>query len=134
MRAKRPKNLCLIGLNRKFGLICLRTIAARRHVGGTGANLVVLSEMTQSKGSVGLTGLIAAGALGGLLAGWFVGEPMASWAWIGELFLNALKMVIVPLVMASMITGVGRCRTTVNVWGDSVGAAVVEKRAFSRTR
>lgn len=34
------------------------------------------------------------------------GEAMTSVEWIGELFLKALKMIIVPLVMASMIVGV----------------------------
>ena len=54
-----------------------------------------------------LTGLIVAGAVGGIFAGWFIGEPMASWDWVGEFFLNALKMIIVPLVMASMVVGIG---------------------------
>lgn len=51
--------------------------------------------------------LIAAGAVSGLAAGWFVGKPMAAWAWAGDFFLDTLKMVVVPLVMASMITGIG---------------------------
>ena len=34
------------------------------------------------------------------------GEAMASVEWLGTLFLKALKMMIVPLVTASMIVGV----------------------------
>ncbi len=39
-------------------------------------------------------------------AGFFWGAAMQSVAWIGQLFLTALKMMIVPLVVASIITGV----------------------------
>jgi Na+/H+-dicarboxylate symporter len=62
---------------------------------------------TKLHASQRLTGLIVAGAVGGIFAGWFIGEPMASWDWVGEFFLNALKMIIVPLVMASMVVGIG---------------------------
>ena len=54
-----------------------------------------------------LTGLIIAGAVGGVFAGWFIGAPMASWSWVGEFFLGCLKMIIVPLVVSSMIVGIG---------------------------
>ncbi len=52
-----------------------------------------------------LTGIIA-GAIAGVFSGMWFGSSMASVAWLGILFLNALKMVIVPLVMLSMITGI----------------------------
>ncbi len=48
-----------------------------------------------------LTGIV----LGGL-CGWLIGAPMAAWSWVGELFLNALKMLIVPLIVSSMIMAV----------------------------
>jgi len=54
-----------------------------------------------------LAPLIAVGAISGIATGWLVGAPMARVAWIGEFFLGALKMVIVPLIMASMIAGIG---------------------------
>ncbi len=49
---------------------------------------------------------ILAGALGGIFSGWYFGEAMLSIGWLGTLFLNALKMTIVPLVVAAIITGV----------------------------
>lgn len=49
---------------------------------------------------------IFAGAVGGFLGGWLLPEYMVYVGWMGEIFLNALKMVIVPLVMFSMISGV----------------------------
>ncbi len=52
-----------------------------------------------------LMAMIAAILAGGV-AGFVWGEAMQSVAWLGELFLTALKMLIVPLVAASVITGV----------------------------
>ena len=49
---------------------------------------------------------ILAGALGGIFSGWYFGDAMLSIEWLGTLFLNALKMTIVPLVVAAIITGV----------------------------
>jgi len=42
----------------------------------------------------------------GLLAGWFYGEEVQSIDWLGTLFLNALKMIVIPLVLFSLILGV----------------------------
>jgi len=42
----------------------------------------------------------------GGLSGFVWGKTMVSVAWLGELFLTTLKMLIVPLVAASIITGV----------------------------
>src|SRR3569623_1153325 len=50
--------------------------------------------------------LIVAGVIGGSLCGWFFGAAMPHIAWLGTLFLNALKMLIVPLILASVISGV----------------------------
>jgi Na+/H+-dicarboxylate symporter len=49
---------------------------------------------------------ILAGAVGGIFSGWYFGEAMLSVEWLGTLFLNALKMTIVPLIVAAIITGV----------------------------
>lgn len=50
---------------------------------------------------------IAAGALGGMEAQLFGLRLHAVYAFVGDLFLNALKMLIVPLVMSAIISGVG---------------------------
>ncbi|MEX2488991.1 MAG: cation:dicarboxylase symporter family transporter, partial [Pseudomonadales bacterium] len=49
---------------------------------------------------------VLAGAIGGIFCGWFFGETMLSIAWIGALFLDALKMLIVPLIVAAVITSI----------------------------
>ena len=49
---------------------------------------------------------IIIGVLLGLLSGWMFGPAMNSVAWIGELFLNALKMTILPLIIAAVISGI----------------------------
>lgn len=48
-----------------------------------------------------VTGVLAAG-----LCGWYWGEAMLRVAWLGTLFLNALKMLIVPLIVAAVVSGV----------------------------
>ncbi|HER34460.1 MAG TPA: dicarboxylate/amino acid:cation symporter [Halothiobacillaceae bacterium] len=54
-----------------------------------------------------LTALLAAFALGALLGPEAAGIPLAGiYAFVGGLFLDALKMLIVPLIVASIITGV----------------------------
>ncbi|PCJ59560.1 MAG: sodium:dicarboxylate symporter [Rhodospirillaceae bacterium] len=50
--------------------------------------------------------LIVLGVLAGVVTGWFWGEDMLAVAWLGELFLNALKMLIIPLIVAAVISGV----------------------------
>lgn len=42
----------------------------------------------------------------GVAAGWFMGEDALMFSWMGTLFLNALKMVVVPLIMAAIISGI----------------------------
>lgn len=49
---------------------------------------------------------ILIGVVGGIVSGWYLGETMMAFAWIGTLFLNALKMTIVPLIIAAVISGV----------------------------
>jgi Na+/H+-dicarboxylate symporter len=50
--------------------------------------------------------LLLIGIAAGLFCGWYYGPKMESVAWLGDLFLNALKMLIVPLVFSSMIVGI----------------------------
>ncbi len=42
----------------------------------------------------------------GIAAGWFMGEDALIFTWMGTLWLNALKMVVVPLIIAAIITGI----------------------------
>ncbi|MDA0338640.1 MAG: dicarboxylate/amino acid:cation symporter [Proteobacteria bacterium] len=49
---------------------------------------------------------IAAGVLIGGLLGWFVPETAYSLKWYGDKFLSALKLLIVPLVFAAVVSGV----------------------------
>jgi Na+/H+-dicarboxylate symporter len=49
---------------------------------------------------------IASSVVGAVIAGLLFGESMKSVAFLGEMFLNALKMVVVPLVMTSVIMGI----------------------------
>jgi Na+/H+-dicarboxylate symporter len=49
---------------------------------------------------------ILIGAIGGIFCGWFFGPAMQSIAWVGDFFLNALKMLILPLIVAAVITSI----------------------------
>lgn len=49
---------------------------------------------------------IFAGAVAGIVCGWFFGPTMVHIAWIGDLFLDALKMTIIPLIVAALVSGV----------------------------
>ena len=66
---------------------------------------------------------IAIAMLLGVVAGWIGGEPLAdAVGWIGTLFIKLLKMIIVPLVLTSIVTGVA-----------SVGAGAGLGRLFGKT-
>lgn len=52
-----------------------------------------------------LTAIIVAVIAGGLM-GWFFGPAMLAVEWLGKLFLNGLKMLILPLIVAAVISGV----------------------------
>lgn len=58
------------------------------------------------KHSIILLIAIAVSVTAGVFSGWFYGEAMLEIAWIGKLFLNALKMMIIPLITAAVISGV----------------------------
>lgn len=49
---------------------------------------------------------ILIGAIAGIFCGWFFGKSMQSIAWLGEFFLDVLKMTIIPLIVAAVISGV----------------------------
>jgi len=49
---------------------------------------------------------IILGVIAGLVSGWYFGPDMVKVSWLGELFLNALKMMILPLIIAAVISGV----------------------------
>ncbi len=53
-----------------------------------------------------LTSAIAGSIVLAFAGVWVFGGAMAEVAWLGELFLRALKSIIVPLVMLSMLTGI----------------------------
>jgi Na+/H+-dicarboxylate symporter len=50
--------------------------------------------------------LVASGVAAAAFCGWYWGEAMLRVAWLGTLFLNALKMMIVPLIVAAVVSGV----------------------------
>jgi Na+/H+-dicarboxylate symporter len=50
--------------------------------------------------------LILLAIIAGGITGWTIGPAMTKVAWLGTLFLNALKMIIVPLIASSMIVGI----------------------------
>lgn len=49
---------------------------------------------------------IVIGVLLGVATGWYYGPKMLAVEWMGTLFLNALKMMIIPLIIAAVISGV----------------------------
>ena len=49
---------------------------------------------------------IATGVVAGIFCGWFWGKTMLKFAWLGELFMNALKMMIIPLIISAVISGI----------------------------
>lgn len=61
--------------------------------------------MTGKTGNYILAGMIG-GAVLGALGGYFWGEFFSAIGFIGIIFLNALKMVVIPLIVASMVVGV----------------------------
>ena len=66
---------------------------------------------------------VLAAMVAGAITGVVVGEPAAeSFGWIGDLFMKLLRMIIVPLVLTSIISGVA-----------SVGGGRALGRLFSKT-
>jgi len=61
--------------------------------------------MGRRGGNIILLGMIA-GAVLGAVGGYFSGDILLKIKFLGTIFLNALRMVVVPLIVASMIVGV----------------------------
>ena len=61
--------------------------------------------MDRKTGNLILIGMIG-GAIAGVVSGYLMGDFMLQIRFLGAIFLNGLKMVVVPLVVASMIVGV----------------------------
>jgi Na+/H+-dicarboxylate symporter len=71
-----------------------------------------------------LLSLIVVGVVLGIASGWMFGEAMLSVKWMGDLFLNALKMLIIPLILAAVISGVaslGDIRRLGRIGGITIG-------------
>ncbi len=49
---------------------------------------------------------IITGVISGIITGWFFGTTMLKFSWMGTVFLNALKGIIVPLVFTSVVSSV----------------------------
>lgn len=84
----------------------------------------LIEEKAVSKSEHKLLIMMVVAIVAGGLSGYIWGESMTAIGWIGELFLTALKMLIVPLVVASVITGVaglGDVRKLGKLGGMSVG-------------
>ncbi len=54
----------------------------------------------------GLLWALLIAAVAGIFCGWFFGHSMTAIDWVGELFLDALKMTIIPLIVAAVISGI----------------------------
>lgn len=61
--------------------------------------------MSNRTGQILLIGMLA-GVVLGALGGYFLGEQMLQINFLGVIFLNALKLIVVPLIILSMIVGV----------------------------
>ncbi len=78
--------------------------------------------MNKQSGNIILLAMIG-GAVLGVLGGFFLPEIMLAVSFLGTIFLNSLKMVVVPLVVASMIVGVtslGDVRTLGRTGGKTI--------------
>ncbi|UCD17989.1 MAG: cation:dicarboxylase symporter family transporter, partial [Candidatus Zixiibacteriota bacterium] len=61
--------------------------------------------MNSKRGNIILPAMIV-GAILGVLGGYFLSDIMVHIKFLGTIFLNALKMIVVPLIIASLIIGV----------------------------
>ena len=59
-----------------------------------------------SRHSVALLVCIIVGVIAGLFVGWYWGKAATSVAWLGKLFLNTLSMLVIPLLVSAVISGV----------------------------
>jgi Na+/H+-dicarboxylate symporter len=59
-----------------------------------------------SRHGVALLVSIIVGVIAGLLVGWYFGAAAVGVAWLGQLFLNTLSMLVIPLLVSAVISGV----------------------------
>ena len=59
-----------------------------------------------SRHSLGLLIFILIGVVAGLFVGWYWGAAAVGVAWLGKLFLNTLSMLVIPLLVSAVISGV----------------------------
>jgi len=60
----------------------------------------------KSRHSLYLLVFIIIGVIAGLVVGWYWGEDATAVAWLGKLFLNTLSMLVIPLLVSAVISGV----------------------------
>ncbi len=58
------------------------------------------------KNKNGLLYFILVGIVLGGICGWWFGKQMMAVAWMGDIFLNALMMLVIPLIVSSLIVGI----------------------------
>ena len=46
------------------------------------------------------------GIVSGGVCGWWFGPQMEAVAWMGDIFINALMMLVIPLIVSSLIVGI----------------------------
>lgn len=61
--------------------------------------------MESRHGTVLLVAIVI-GVIMGLIVGWFWGAAAAGVGWLGQLFLNTLSMLVIPLLVSAVISGV----------------------------
>ena len=59
-----------------------------------------------SRHSFWLLIFIIVGVVAGLFVGWYWGKAATGVAWLGKLFLNTLSMLVIPLLVSAVISGV----------------------------
>jgi Na+/H+-dicarboxylate symporter len=59
-----------------------------------------------SRHSLALLFSIVVAVIAGLVVGWLYGESATAVAWLGKLFLNVLSMLVIPLLVSAVISGV----------------------------
>lgn len=59
-----------------------------------------------SRHSLGLLIFILIGVVAGLFVGWYWGAAAVGVGWLGKLFLNTLSMLVIPLLVSAVISGV----------------------------
>jgi len=60
----------------------------------------------ESRRSLYLLLFIILGVIAGLFVGWYWGRAATGVAWLGKLFLNTLSMLVIPLLVSAVISGV----------------------------